>query len=835
MILSFIFITLKHGIKIDNFKHDNFSIERLYIKLEKKLILNAKNIQIHDPKEKNSPKKRYSTKEIDEIVKNFKYVKMLFEEIYIKELDILNNKISALYKNDMIYIDTPYLTLDTKLDEKENEYIVAINELRFKDFNTVIAGNGKVNLLEDIYFFDGFFVCHEISGKLDFAMKNYLLEYKISNANADSIKDFVDNLSKMIGNFDNSSKWIYGKVIAEEYFLESLEGKFNLKTLDYMPLHIRGKARVKNAYIHFKDTIPAVVADSALIEYKNDNLYFDIKNPTYESKDLNGSKVWLENLAVGNTEVYIDIKTDSMLDKTVLDMLKALKLNVPLEQKSGELLSEILIKYTIYNENIEALGNFMLKDANIEISGAPFYSKSASIVLDNSLVMINNASLTMSDIFSAKEINGPINLDENEAKFQAKFEYVDLDEIFLRKEFNSDVSINFKDEKSTFIDVDTLKLHINLSKNGGLFTLPNINTFLDYSPILSKLGVKSGDVSVESENFKTFHVNASNVNFNVPFVINGATPYSNDSFSITINSNYISGKSLSQKLNFSVKGDDIDVDLKGLDLVLLLKDSTQGEGFPNVNFSATNSNIIFKDINKTLNLNSYSGNLYKKRVKFSGKVIPQGDIFFETNPDIIVLNATNLTGLSINKFLGSQSFSGGSFVIKAVGNDLNDFRVEISMKDTHLTDFIIYQKLLSFLDTIPSLLKLKTPDFNDEGFTVKDGTLYFSKKGDILQVQGMNFMGSSADIAGVGDVNLKTGKINIDLEIIYLKAASGIIDYIPILNQILLGKDRTISTVVKVRGTIQNPTYETAIISDVLMTPINIIKNTIQLPISFFD
>lgn len=830
-----LFIALKHGIKIDKFDHQKFSIERLYIKFDKKLILKVKNIEIYDIQDTKNPKKGYSAVELDGIVKNFKYINKYFEEIDLEALNIENNKISAQYKDEIFFVDTPFLRVDTKLKKEKNNYLVAIDELEFKDFNITIAGNGKADILGNAYSFDGFFITYELAGKLDFSVEDSMIDYTITNVTADSLEEFSNGLVNL-GFVDKSvAKWIFGKVIAENYTVDNFSGKFDIKNLDYLPNYLVGNAHANGVYVHFKDGHPAAVADGTNIEFKNGSLYFDLKNPSYEGRDINGSKVWLEGILDHHTKAFINIKTNSQLDDTILNLLNIFGVDIPLKQKSGSLNSDVLVELDIKKDTTDVYGNFILNNSNIEISGAEFYSKNTIIDLNNSKIDIKNANLKMNNIFEVNGLNGTLDVKAKKGDLKGKFSEVNVPDVYSKKDFLSNIKLDFSG-KSTIIDIDALGTKLNISKNKTTISLPNLKDIVPYSKLLSSIGIKSGDVSVETNNFKNFKVIANGVNFDTPFVMGDKNiPYLKDSFVIDVSSKSVSGKSGSGNLNFSVKDNVVDVDFTGLDLVLSFNGDSNDINFPKVNFKAKDSHIIFKDIDKVLNLSSYSGNLYQKDISFNAKVIPQGDLFFKKNKDVVVLNATKFTDKSINKFLGRDSFNGGNFVIKAVGETLEDFRVEILMDNTYLTDFVVYQRMLSFLNSVPSLVSLKSPDFNEKGFTVKDGKMYFSKKGNIVHIQGMNFLGTSADIAGIGDIDLKTGNLFIDLEIMYLKDASGIINNIPILNQILLGRDRTLSTVIEVRGTLKEPKYSTKVVEDLLMTPLNLIKNVLELPVSLFD
>jgi len=250
-------------------------------------------------------------------------------------------------------------------------------------------------------------------------------------------------------------------------------------------------------------------------------------------------------------------------------------------------------------------------------------------------------------------------------------------------------------------------------------------------------------------------------------------------------------------------------------------------------FSGEGSSIIISDMNKTLNFTSYNGTLEGKNLNLLAN-FKRGNVKLIFKKSLLQIFAQNISGEALNQFLGSQSFDGGVFTLKASGIDPRNYRGEILIENTFLKDYILYQRLLSFINSVPSLLTFKTPDFNDRGFSVQKGKIYFRRSGDKIYLNAMSFTGSSADIAGNGEVDVKSGALNIDLELKYLKDASSIISKIPIINQIILGDDKTISTIIEIRGTINRPTYSNGVVKDILKTPYNLIKNTLMLPFVIF-
>ncbi|WP_223228630.1 AsmA-like C-terminal domain-containing protein, partial [Campylobacter concisus] len=249
---------------------------------------------------------------------------------------------------------------------------------------------------------------------------------------------------------------------------------------------------------------------------------------------------------------------------------------------------------------------------------------------------------------------------------------------------------------------------------------------------------------------------------------------------------------------------------------------------------AKNGDIILKDLNKTLPFTSFSAEKKGKSTSLNG-LAKQGRVGYFSDEKSINLDATDISGEFINGLLGTKSFEGGKFRLKMLGESTKEFKAEVRFFGTYLKDYIFYQRLLSFLNSVPSLLSFKTPDFNDKGFTVKNGKILLTRKGDVIEFLAIEMIGTSADIGGRGTIDLNSKKINIDLELKILKDASGIIDKIPLINQIILGKDRSLSTVIAIRGTTEKPEYSTQILQDALLSPLKIIRNVLQAPFLIFE
>ena len=363
--------------------------------------------------------------------------------------------------------------------------------------------------------------------------------------------------------------------------------------------------------------------------------------------------------------------------------------------------------------------------------------------------------------------------------------------------------------------------------------LPGVKSLLPYSPLLKSLQISEGGVNIKTKDFENLSIEANDVKFETPLFKKDGSPYGADSFVIDVNAKGATGKSKSGGLNFKISGGKTELFIKELDLVLSGGENLS-EKDGDIEFEAKGSKLILNDFNATLDLLAYSGQSTGGTVRFDAKPA-RGNFSLIKSDKKFEMSANDIRGEFINSIFNIKSFEGGSFKMRVLGGSTDDFKGEVRLIGATLKDYTFYNQLLTFLNSVPSLLVFKTPDFGADGYPVKFGKILFEKKGEILKFLAIELESSSADIGGHGTINLATKEIDVDLELKLLKDASSIIDKIPLINQIVLGKDRTLSTVIKVRGTLQKPQYSTQILKDALLSPFKIIRNVLEAPFLIFE
>ncbi|HIP62333.1 MAG TPA: hypothetical protein EYG98_07220 [Sulfurovum sp.] len=90
--------------------------------------------------------------------------------------------------------------------------------------------------------------------------------------------------------------------------------------------------------------------------------------------------------------------------------------------------------------------------------------------------------------------------------------------------------------------------------------------------------------------------------------------------------------------------------------------------------------------------------------------------------------------------------------------------------------------------------------------------------------------GKSSTIVGKGTVGIESGTLKIDLAIRTAREIGKVLGSFPLVGYILFGKDKSITTGVKITGTLDKPKVKTNPVQEALLFSFELIKRTITSP-----
>jgi len=798
-LILFIYLLLLHGITIDNLILPNANIKKLYIKLDKKFILKANYLQINKNNKNNTIESQ-----ILFVKKYFKYFKILFQEVDIKQIKYKNNEISLRYTNELFFLKTDQLYLASKISLlNKNLIVLNIKKLNFTNYKISFAGLMKYNLTDKKLDYDGTFFTHNINGNLKLTLQNNILQYYIYNTASNNISYFMDFLNKKIKINKKISNWIYKYIIAKDYNILYLTGKINIKTGNYYPKKIEGKVVAKNATVLFHQNSPKVNIKKITIILKNNTLSFTLDEPIYKKIKLNNSYVQINNLLTKDSYINIIIKTKHKLDNIVKNILKQYKISLPIKQLDGTIDATFKLHIHFMPYKMDVTGNFITKNSNFQINGINFFTKNANIELNNSIIKIHNTNILYKKIFDINT-SGKIYTKKNIYKGKILFNKLFLKfnkEILLNKaNAKSDIFINFTNKH---IKLNTFDTNLFFNKHTNSFIFNNINKIYPFSPILKKYNLKAGSIILQTKDFNIFNLTINTVLNNQNILFYKSKPLRNLSIKAKISKKniYFYNPLIKIKIdkNIEIKTKDISYNIKDENISKKIKITKP------IILSALNSTIYFPN-NITIKTDSFSFFKTKNKTIFSSSY-KKNNLFYFKDKSNKNITTNFISGDYGNHLIGHDLFHGGKLKFKIIGKN-NYFRG--------------YCKILNSA--------IKSSKKNMQDFKINKGSFYFYLKNSVLTFKNIILINDFSTLKGDGYINLKTQKINLKFNINILKNLGKTVKSIPFLGYMLLGKDGKFSSRVTITGDFKNPEIKTYFAKSVITSPANIIFRTIKIP-----
>jgi len=830
-------LVLKNGISIANVPFEFIKLEQLYIKLDKKLILRAKNISFKNTNNSTDSSLKdidFASKELIGISKNLKYLYRFVQEVDIENLNINENHMRILFKNDEFFVDNNLLFLKLSL-HRENENIKAdIQKLILKDYELSVDGNLSINAKSEFYYFDGKAKSDLLDFTLNLSYKNAQLAYKVENLNIYKFAELFQRVQQRVSLNENLNLWLLKRIKADFYHFDYLQGFVDFKDDNYYLNTLEALAYAQNVALRLDENMQPIVFDRLDLNLSKQKLDFGFEKANYKNADLSQSRIYLYDLFDKNKiGLYLHIKSPNLqLDEGLFNALKQY-INIPFYQKSGKMQSdfELKINFNQAKSNFYQ-GSFILENSLLSL--ADFNISKALVEFKQNDLNITNAELKNN--FLEADFNATINLSSKQGLFDVKVQRLHFNEdIFDMK--NQNFSLNLDYTNDILITIPQYNLDLNF-QNGIVLNINNLSDLLIFSPLAQKFGLLSAkNLNYESFDFNDFKIRIEDMKIQGPFIKSDKSPYEEDSFEISKEKEVITIQSESNFINASLKDSILNLHLNNLIYTHKTQaggDFTLENNRQNIVFGGANFGIVLSDFNKTLMFDR--AELWLNADTLEAKAISGGANFeFFYTPSDLKLSAKNMSAQFLNTFLQKQAFEEGVFSFELNGGALDYFDGSFDFKNTYIKDLKGVNQLISFIDTVPSLILFKSPTFNEKGLHLENGKILFNRKKDLLSFQAITLKGDSVDVYGLGSANLRLDSLDLNLELRTLKSASEAISKVPILNYVILGKSQEISTNLKVDGSINDPKFHTQILSDTLKTPFNLIKNILQLPTNLLN
>lgn len=289
---------------------------------------------------------------------------------------------------------------------------------------------------------------------------------------------------------------------------------------------------------------------------------------------------------------------------------------------------------------------------------------------------------------------------------------------------------------------------------------------------------------------------------------------------------------INDKLFFTIKEDmKLKMNNSSINILALIEaiknfseKDTDNDKHMNISVEAKNSSLYVSDkrsiLYDTLNIQYYN------KILTAQLAHNKGNAGLKLEDKTFHLYGKEFGDLFMNKLFSLSKFSKGSLDFSLDGT-LDDYRGVFYIRETTIKDYAILNNMLAFINTIPSLVTFSLPGYNKSGLLVKRAYLHFISMKSMINLEDIYLDSKEMKVVGKGKVDLKKDNIDVALN---LKSDLGS-DFakIPLLGYAILGQD-TISTTLKISGTMEDPKVKSMVAKDIVIAPINIIKRTLSLP-----
>ncbi len=533
-------------------------------------------------------KKTQTTNSIEEIKRSIELlpkVLKLFEKIEISRLKIDDNEFEIILNDEILYLDNKYINLSSKIDTNSNQVVFDLYSLYLKDLNLLFDGKVKLDYFNEKLNYYGKFYYQDLESNLNVEMTKEIAKFYLVSEPFKSLKFIKEFLHLPV----IAEEWMYDNVEGD-IKLQEFYGEYDLKNNHIIEDSLQGKAQIKEAKIRFHKDVDIVNTKSLDISFKNNKLHFDLIEPIFKNKKLDGSFVTIHNLtSEKDGQVDVFLKTNSKLDKDILDILKAYNINIPVIQNTGNTQASLLMKFPYdLSKNMSTYGEFFVNNAEISIDNFSFDSKYAEVILNDSIIQIKDSDFRYKNMIDS---NVNLNLDTTTLKSSGN---VNIKSFLIKKDSESIIDIK---DKQTAIELDFNK-QINISLKELLtdikvtdliyVNITDLSKIYPYSKLLKDNSIKEGNIFLQIKDEKNISFEAFLNGLELPLQKNDKN----------IDSLEIIGKIENNKTKIFSKDEDIKIDI-GDKLNIFLRNTDV----------VLDSKIQNSGLNQDMNINLFNSKL----------------------------------------------------------------------------------------------------------------------------------------------------------------------------------------------------------------------------------
>jgi hypothetical protein len=827
------FFWLVHGITIEKLTFGQYEVDGLYIKLDKKLILNVDKVVI--PKSKEKP----SLEKIDKTFDRIKNLLTYFEAIYLEKVQFNNNSLTIFYTEDVLYMTSDEYEVAGNIERKGTKLIADVSMLRIDAYDLSVSGKLTYDLSSHTLEAGGDFSLYGILGNFAAIKKGDDIVYALNTKRFDKL----DPLINRIGLPALIEAWIIKKVKAKSYKVEYIKGRFSLKDKDIVRnlANMKARAHFWDVDIHYKEGIAPVHAKEMFLNFKKGNLYFDLVDPKHDDRSAEGTTVEILHIIGPQKPVLIlDLHVKSPIDEEVQKILRAYKLDIPVLHSGKEDSVVVNLKIPLGNDDrkLKVSVDVLLDQGTLFLENMAFKIKSGHVIYEEGKIILDK--IQVSEPWYKGYVDGTIDVQHDRADLILDIRRFvlgdDKDPVLLLKDKKVPMKLSYG--KETKVQLPTLKINVERSGKTLKIVLKDMSRVVPYL-LQNVLGIKGGSLVVDMLNKNTYSFKG---------VIEKKDCFFYDKQDICYTRVPVEGMydtahesidvyAFNKRFHYDSKKSQILLNRLNIDLKRFLQQQKSMAKRDKGKGSLTKKKLVIIGKKSTLRYEKYRlvTDSYDIEVFPNGDIkaigIKDGDVVkFTKKGDTFFVQALRIKDTMLHPLINFTGLKKGRYTLKKSGNPSKKMKGQILIEGGVLSDFKAYSNTLAFINALPALATLNDPGFSKQGFKIKEGVIDYTMTPEKIIFDSVYLKGNSATVVGKGEVDLKKKKVNVDLAIRSVREFGKMVGKIPLLGYILLGDDNSMTVGLKVTGTLDDPKVSTSVAKDILTLPLQILQRTITAP-----
>ncbi|WP_457597060.1 YhdP family protein [Hydrogenimonas sp.] len=838
-------LVLAHGVTIDHIGLPGLKVKALYIKLDEKLILEAREVDILPSSDRQASG---SVEELERIGNLLRFIPAFFEKIQVDDLHVGSRRAQVLFYDDIFYLATDELQLATRLayDPQDRSLEAKVKILYLVDADTIVRGDFFYLPRERRWQGEGRFEGLNLRGDFSLWKEGDRLGFLVSTDETDSIAPLVDFLAPP----EPIKVWIYPKIPARRYILHYLRGEVRLDggRISIDPEKIEGYATAWDARIRFHPDVPPVTTPRIDVRYRHDTLSFALEKPRYEGKALDGSYVRIRHLIDHRdpTELDAHIVVTAPFDASISRILSAYRIPVPFLQTEGVMRGVTDLIVALKNGRIVAYrGDYRIAEGRLLFDGVlPVNVRKLHVTADRLRFRIEPCRAAIAPYLTA-DLSGELDLGRKRGRFDAALVGggAGLEGVKLFNLAGKKVRANIDFSDRILFTFPDLSARLRYLPGGGLSfeadDLSRLRPFLagPLKPIEAgtlKVRYKEGEGSLRAE-----------VDYPNEIFLYRGRPFERIDIDATFGGGRFDAR-FGHQIHVVYDQSATTIRYEDLDIYFLKLRDLLKRSIPVTSDTAVKKSgggMVLRLYGTDTRLRSRFAYLPCDRFEMKVTTRPfsvlfesyhgQGKIYALMVGDDVKVVGKRLPSRVMRGIPALRNLYGGYFDFDAVGK-IDDFNGTLTFQDTLWKKNAVYNNLIATLNTIPAILSLKNPGFNPEGFKIKRGAIRYHYRTPLFHFDSISIQGESANIYGKGAIDFAKEWIDLKMKVQFLQSMSNFMHKIPIAGYILFGDDGTIAVGLTVEGPLGDPKVETSAAKDIATAPVNILKRTVTFPFHLF-